>query len=142
VIDLDDINKETVLRDYMLANTPAYLYRHLRLQPSVEAIARSATPQELTKAISSLDTKHDRTAVDVAIAYAMLVALSFQNQSDVDQAIRDWHPRTLSWASHMLSIMKQKVTPMNITSLTGHNARIITAKETSGDTSVTFGRLT
>jgi len=107
MIEFETLNIPAFVRHYMLANTPGYLYRHLRAEPSVKSLAEASTPKELLAAVTSLEVRPERRPEDVAIAYAMLVALSFQNYGAVREALTNWQPKTLTWARHILSIITQ-----------------------------------
>lgn len=107
MIDLNNINLNAVGEHYMVANTPRYLYKHLRAEPGIQALALTSNPRELLSAISAIERKEDRTADDIALAYAMIVALSFQDYRHVREAIAAWRPSILTWASHLLSIIEQ-----------------------------------
>ena len=127
MINLDELDIPAILRVYMLANTPAYLYRHLRAEPSLERLAKSSTPRELLAAVSAREGKPSRTAEDAAIAYGMLVALSFQNYRDVQEALAGWQPRALTWARHITSIIGQTAVGTTLTRLNapgGHVAAV------------------
>src|SRR5258708_12278010 len=98
MMDLAKLNLPAIVRHYMLANTPRYLYRHLRADPSVESLAESSTPKELLRAISAREKKPDRTTEDVAIAYAMLVALSFHKHDAVEKTLANCQPTLLTFS--------------------------------------------
>lgn len=127
MIDFQLLNCPALLRHYMLANTPVYLYRHLRAEPSVESLAGSATPEELLAAVSAFETQPNRSAEGAAVAYAMLVALSFQNYRTVQQALAKWRPRTLRWATHIIAIIGQTAIATNVVRVkapSGHVAAV------------------
>jgi hypothetical protein len=124
VIDTGQINLPAIVRHYMLANTPRYLYRNLRAEPSVASLADASTPKELLESVSAYEGKPDRTAEDVAVAYAMLVALSYQDRAAALEALADWRPRALSWADRILSIIGENFISMTVRELKARPGRI------------------
>jgi glutamate/tyrosine decarboxylase-like PLP-dependent enzyme len=137
MINVEQLNLPAIVRHYMLANTPAYLYRNLRAEPSVESFAASSTPEELLRAVGAYEEKPNRTSADIAIAYAMLVALSFQNYEDVQRSVVQWKPRILTWAQHIFLIIAQRAIANNIIAFTVPSGRIAGGLETN-ETPTTF----
>lgn len=111
MINLGKLDLQAIAEQYMIANTPRFLYKHLRQIPSVRELAVQSTPRELLKAIDAIEQKQDRNADDIATAYAMLVALSFQEYGRVREAVAGWTPTILSWGLHILSIIEQTTIP-------------------------------
>jgi hypothetical protein len=125
MIDLDQINRSAAMRHYMLANTPRYLYRHLREDPSVEAFAKLSTPKELVAAIIRIEKQPERSAEDISLAYVMLVALSFQDYRDVTAALSGWRPQVLRWATHIISILNRPSLATTIAHVAAPTSRAI-----------------
>jgi hypothetical protein len=137
MIEIGQIDLLAVMRHYMLANTPRYLYWHLRAEPSVASLAGSSTPRELLAFVSAYEEKPERTAEDVAIAYAMLVALSFQDRRAVLEALADWHPSALTWASHILSIISETMISTTAVDWKAPQGRIVVVRSVPYETPTT-----
>lgn len=128
MIDLEKLNLNAVLRYYMLANTPRYLYRHLREEPSLASLAESSTPRELLDEITARETS-GQTVEDFAIAYALLVALSFQNYGAVVAVLADWQPIKLAWGKSIAAILAQSAIVTTAARLDARSGRIVTTSE-------------
>src|ERR1700677_1635308 len=102
MIDLNKLDLRELTEQYMVANTPRFLYKNLRDNASVKGLAERSTPRELFASITAIERKQDRNADDVALAYAMLVAMSFQDFGRVREVVADWRPTILSWGLDIL----------------------------------------
>jgi hypothetical protein len=105
MIDVQILNTPAIVRHYMLANTPRYLYRNLRAESSVATLADSAGPQELLAAVNAIEDNPNRRVEDVAVAYAMLVAMSLQDYRLATEALAQWEPKALAWAKEITAIL-------------------------------------
>jgi hypothetical protein len=134
MIRLDQINMPAIIRHYALANTPRYLYKHLRSESSVETLAAESSPDELLAAIEEIEANAGRTASDVGVAYAMLVALSYQPYAKVQEALARWTPQILSWASAIISIIQEpKVAVSDATGVIRANSGHLVSSPISND---------
>jgi hypothetical protein len=100
----DQLNVPAILRHYALANTPRYLYKHLVVEPSIQALAETMTSQDLVAELREIEQNAERTTEDVAIAYGLLVALSFHDSRLVAEATTSWTPSVLSWGRSLLAM--------------------------------------
>ena len=97
----------------MLANTPMYLYRKLRVEPFVKSLAEAYTPTELLASVNEIEKQETRNPEDVASAYAMLVALSFKEYRQTEAALEIWRPTALTWGKQIASILRHKAVVTN-----------------------------
>ena len=125
----------------MLANTPRFLYRHLRAEPSVESLACSATPKELLAAVTAYEGKPERSTEDIAIAYAMLVALGYHDRRLVVSALANWQPKVLAWAREILSIVDETATSTTVQEYKAPRGRIAIDDPERHGTPTTIGEI-
>lgn len=128
MIDCGKLNIGALVEHYALANTPRYLYRHIRSEVSVEALAAAATVDEILAEIDLRTAKSDRATNDVALAYALLVSLSFKNIGEVRSAVAAWErPGGLIWVDHILSIINQTAIVTSLFNMSAKNGSTDTA---------------
>ena len=96
-----------VLATYLVANTPFYLYRHLRASPTVQRLADSSSSAELAAFISRVDGEERPSTVAVALAHACAVALTYQRSDIADGAIAHLALQHLRWIPVLLAMWKQ-----------------------------------
>jgi hypothetical protein len=85
-----------------LANTPGYLYRHMRDDQYVRSLAQIEAT-DLADYITSVDANEDRTLSDAACAYAAAVALSYAPPSHIDVALEGRTFRALRWVNEVVA---------------------------------------
>src|SRR5216683_1327627 len=83
---------------YVVANTPMYLYKHLRSDPAVFRISSDLDTSEILELLHYYATgpgskKHE----SLAAAYAYLVALSFKPTREFENVIRAFRAPHLRW---------------------------------------------
>ncbi len=100
--DLATLSLKAVTTHYLFANTPVYLYRRLRAEESVKALADSATPLELAALVAKMDRKRKRGPEDIAVAYSAIVAATFHSSREVHEAFDQLNLRHLDWANAIL----------------------------------------
>lgn len=96
MIDFSPLARERVCEVYAVSNTPAYLVRKLRGEPSTLSFARANSADDLIGLISGKDSKEVRTLEDVALAYAAMVALTYKGHANFEKLSR-LRPKNLSW---------------------------------------------
>jgi hypothetical protein len=132
MIDFTKLDSDAVIRHYALANTPRYLYRKLREENSVAAIAASATPRELVMEIESRENRDETTFGDIAIAYALLVAFSFHDFGPASAELATWAPKKLVWGKSIKEIICQSAVVTTMTRLgPPRNGRIVDLSDQS-----------
>ena len=102
--DLAKLSVGEITTHYLFANTPSYLYRKLRADDSVKALADSSTPIELAAIVERIDQQPERTPEDIATAYAALVAATFHGTRDVRATFGALSFRHLDWAYTILRL--------------------------------------
>ncbi len=93
----EDIDSSELVMTYVAANTPAYLFKRLRSSDSVNRLAKAFAPEELGELCTTLLSSPVRRQVDVARAYALIVALGAKDDHyrkgvlrALDLAVLDW----------------------------------------------------
>lgn len=117
MINLSSLNENQLGRIYLVANTPSYLFRHYRLDESVQRLARQNTVSDLVDFVSSVATNRDRTLLQTLQAYAALVALTFKGKEtrSVNQDLFEG----LDWARSIVALgaaSKTATTEVQLTS--------------------------
>jgi hypothetical protein len=107
----NQINLTEVVSAYLFANTPMYLYRHLRSNPSIKELAENTTLEVLVKEYGIRTSKEKRTAEEVAVAYALLVAVTFLGYSQASAAFRQFDLSRLDWGNDIRDIFVRETTP-------------------------------
>lgn len=100
MINTTQLNEVELTRIYLVANTPSYLYRHYRVEETVQALAK----YDVSQLLSALNetAAENRTLKQVVVSYAILVALTFKNPDEVRRAMnQDLHG--LTWAEEILA---------------------------------------
>jgi hypothetical protein len=108
----------TLARIYLLANTPRYLYRRFREDPSVQRLARALTATELLSIITEIGARETRDSQSLATAYGALVALTFQPLDSTRAAFNDWGGGRLQWDREIWELYLQEAVPTQVVSLT------------------------
>lgn len=103
MIDASYLNEAQLARIYLVANTPLYLYRHYRDDPSVHELVRKNTISDLVGIIKDIAGTNDRTLKEITLAYASLVALTFKNPKEVKAATSQVHMGGITWARAILA---------------------------------------
>lgn len=92
---------------YAVANTPSYLFRRLRAEASINALAKSASSSVLAEHVDGIAAKLDRSLVDVATAYAAIVALSCQDTAEARREMSRLLPTKLEWCAELVRLYEQ-----------------------------------
>jgi hypothetical protein len=118
------LDTDTIVGHYALANTPGFLYRKLKEEPSVRRLANELTTAELFAIVSECDGKEERSVLDVAVAYAALAAMSLQDYTVVRSAIMGWQPKALAWGYYFLERLVESKIHTNNFSIAGRSATV------------------
>src|SRR5438309_3642816 len=92
---------------YAVANTPLFLYRHLRQHSTVMGLAEKYSAQELAQTIDGIDDSAERDLTKVVTAYAVAVALTFKPTVEADAEIETLHIDNLEWIDTIFQIWRQ-----------------------------------
>lgn len=104
MIDLNILNEPHLVRNYLVANTPGYLYRNYRSDASVLEMASRNTIEDLISLAVKTENATQRTLREVVFAYAAIVALTFKNHSEVLKKTKDVSFVNLEWANKLLEL--------------------------------------
>jgi len=103
---LTENNIEEIYRVVLVANTPAYLYRTLRRKQFVVEIGSNRTAQELVDELVKVQgglAAHDSKAA--AIAYGLLVALSYKPRREILPMLESLELNELHWGPELKTIV-------------------------------------
>ncbi len=92
------LNLEDLAEAYLVANTPAFLVRRFRADPSVQAVAATYSVEDLVSKVAEHSQAIFRTLDDRVMAYAYLVALTFKSPAEVEAALTPEILSRLEWA--------------------------------------------
>ena len=88
---------ERPVLDFLLSNTPFYLYTKLRVSPVTQKLANLNSTQELQELFALQTSKDVRSSADVTLAYVVLVALSLKHYGEAEPALRRIPVHLLDW---------------------------------------------
>lgn len=108
---LTDQALRQLVRVYMVANTPAYLYRKLLSEESVAELAAANSVEQLIDFILRVDESQERSVEDVAGAYGAVVALTLKDSQRVIEALEDVRLENLEWVEAVLRIWDSERIP-------------------------------
>lgn len=97
-IDIDSIRNI-----YILANTPAYLYKELRANASVQRLARTLEVPELFE-IYRQAARSKASADEVSLGYAALVAMTLKDYHAVKEVFDRLSAYKLDWAPKIIDL--------------------------------------
>ncbi|MBU6482977.1 MAG: hypothetical protein KGS09_20855 [Nitrospirae bacterium] len=103
---------------YLVANTPAFLYKHLRHNNSVQWMAAKFSIDELCRIYQELRTPSGRNNFPVSLSYAVITALSLKEYSVVSEVLRGLPVEGLDWGRIFLDIVLSQSIPTSQTVLT------------------------
>ncbi len=104
---------------YLVSNTPAYLYRHLRALPAVQQLACENDLSDLVSGFADIAARADRSAEDAALAYACLVAMSCLDRAPATQALLSLDASALPWGGQVRDICVAKTPVFHASSVQG-----------------------
>ena len=106
--DVSRLDLDTLKGKIILANVPSYLYRHFRADASVQFLAESPT-ESLIKFFNSLVKKKDKSFDTIAVCYAIIVALTFKEYSQVRYFFDKLETYDLEWLPEIKAIYLSSV---------------------------------
>jgi len=130
----ENISAEPLVATYLAANTPAYLLKHLRNSQVVSRLGQERTPVQLAELINAILAQRERTPLDVAKAYAALVAMSLSDYSVWRHVVNALDLAALDWGVEVRQLMQSRAVPSTVTQLqqTSNAAPIIRTGEQTG----------
>jgi len=131
---IDQIDIKQLTNSYLFANTPMYLYRHFRRNPSIKELAENDSTQKLAKEYNKLTSKKTKPINDIVIAYSILIAITFLEYQQALTAFGTVDLSKLDWGNDIKDIYVSKTKITNIFSL-AVEPRISLVKKTKSDSS-------
>jgi hypothetical protein len=113
----ENLRAEDLAGIYLAANTPAYLLKHFRRSPIVERLGKELNVEQLSELLAAILSQRERTSLDIAKAYAALIAISTRNYSEWMEPIRNLDLARLDWGNELREQMRQQAVPFGITVL-------------------------
>jgi hypothetical protein len=94
---------------YMLANTPMFLYRHMRQLTYLENLAKNNDLEVLLIEYERRTIKKDRLPEDIAIAYAILIAIAHLEYSVALKYFSKFDLSRLKWGNEIKNIFHTRI---------------------------------
>lgn len=129
----DVLNRDVVLSTYVFSNTPSYLFRRLRREPSVKAVSDHSPTEQIVRGIERLTSKPERDAESIAYAYALLVALSYKQPEELARALGTANIEGLNWLPAIRDYISG-LTPTVRATFSASTARALGSKPASSAT--------
>lgn len=122
------LNVEALANVYWVSNTPAYLFRHYRNNPTVQEFAEIHSVEQLVSFIAQVANTElaKRKIEDIVLAYASIVGLTFKNPSIVKKKTRKLSFERIYWGDAILRLWEPYPTVSGIIS---GNATITATQE-------------
>ena len=102
---LSDLERLAMI--YFVANTPSYLYRHYRADQSVQSLSRNNDSKALVEYLVEILNEEKFLDLEMAYAYAVLVALTFKDLNEVESALEVISLDNLDWGNDIISMWSQ-----------------------------------
>lgn len=115
---VDQLDLKSLCETYLVANTPMYLYRHLRSNNSLRRIAEDFSAEGLVAEYESRTTKQRRSVEDIAVAYAMLSAITQLDYPVAMAALDNMDLSRLDWATELRDIYLATRRPVSYVGVT------------------------
>lgn len=106
MVKLHILNIDALTNVYLVANTPAYLFRHFRNNETVQNFADSHSVAQLASEINRVSalTVPERNIRDIVSAYSSIVGLTFKNPADVLKVLENVEFNRILWGDRILSL--------------------------------------
>jgi len=109
---IDQLDIEEINSVYLFANTPKYLYRHLQHIKSVQELSQHASLQNLVDEYNKITSPTTKSSEDIAIAYALLITVTFWEYQKALAAFDKFDLSRLEWGNDVKHIFKTNA-PIN-----------------------------
>ena len=106
----NEIDASEIVTTYLVANTPAYLVKHLQRSHEVARIARLGVT-DLAQIATQILEQDDRTSSDVGKAYAAIVAMSRHPYRDWKPILEQMDLTRLVWGDFVRQILQAQAVP-------------------------------
>lgn len=97
---------------FLYANTPSYLYKHLKNLGEVENLAEELTHQELYDICKRTFDKKEKNCESELAFYITLIALSLKPYSKFSKYIESLKTSEYKWASTLISLIISNYEPV------------------------------
>jgi len=114
----DQIDLKPLTKAYLFANTPMYLYRHLRGNASLRELVEHNPIQVLTSEYEHRTAKETRSIEDVVVAYAVLVGITFLGYQQALEVFHSLELSRLDWGHEIKDIFISTARIVSFTSAT------------------------
>lgn len=108
---------QSLVEAYVVANTPAYLYKAIRFDPYVIHMTNTKDEKEIADYIERFATKGERNIYDVVAEYCALIAFFLKDSTKQAEMLRVAEKSKLPWALPILSLAKDQKQNNNMTNL-------------------------
>lgn len=135
------VNIDDLCQVYLLANTPRYLFRHLKEHDGVKWMSEHFSIEELVTIYSDNERTRKRSVEHVAMAYAALIALYYKNYEKVELILGALATSGLRWAPDVVDILRKTARVVSVNSIQFSpptKPTIISVRGTAGLTEVNF----
>jgi hypothetical protein len=104
---------------YLMANTPAYLFKHFRRESSLQSFAQNASTATLSDYLRSLADRQQLELDEVVRAYAYLIALSLKEPDGIT-CLESLPRLPLDWQGEITALAKSVFRPTLVMEVRGH----------------------
>jgi hypothetical protein len=105
--NIDIKNFGECIEAFVCANTPSYLYTHLRGLVEVENLAEASSASELYE-MGRHALEEEKTSDGELSFYIVLIALSFKPYSEMSSYLKDLKTDKYKWANAIIVLVKSK----------------------------------
>lgn len=109
LLDLDSLRQ---IR--LVSNTPAYLYKHFRRNGSLQRFADSCSATDLAEMLDSLEQRKRKTGNYEITLYAIAVALSLKDYSEVRTLLNRLSKFDIKWMPEIKQLVSELSTVTQI----------------------------
>ena len=99
----------TLTQIQILSNTPGYLYKHFKNDPSLRAFAESCSVDNLTDFVASLVKRKHRSGNYHVLLYAIAVSLSFKEYGDIRQLLDQLGKIDIKWLPRLVQLIQSSL---------------------------------
>lgn len=112
---IEHINIKNISKRLAYANTPAYVYKHLREEESVTNIADMFTSDELIAQLKNSIVNESPTNEEIVLMYAILIAITLKGDEQSLNFLRQIRENsTVRWFKEITSIFLSTFKSINI----------------------------
>lgn len=109
--EIADINLQSAIETFAVANTPAFVWMRLPRDESVQRLARAVSEEEIFSALKDALNKEPATLVDSAMPYILVAALGIARATKSLRQAESLPPGPYLWFSTVTKALAQTYTP-------------------------------